>query len=316
MHDDDVDMEPRRRLPTNPTPTEQPNSTSSLNTPRTIRPLPTRQPKSAETESARGRPSISNPMTAAQSSSTSPHFSGNAGPQRMGQPVNRATDNALDFSFSPTTRQQASAFSANSPMPTPAKAKQSRSGRVKNDSFDFDLLDEVDSDENARPKSKNKGKGRAVDEQKKALVDGDSSDYGMDDDNTFADSAFLESLDRVEKQAMEGRQRSSIPPNSTVNYSQGSSISKTANPTPASDVIEIEDESDGDKENDFVPMRHVRQRREEHSELTRGRSPTTSQRWGNSQTSNQKKGKGAVKSTNFNDVIDISDSDSEDKSLV
>lgn len=190
---------------------------------------------------------------------------------------------------------------------------------MKRESFDFDLLDEINSDENAPPKWNNKGKGRAVDHQqeqkkKKALVDGDSSDYGMDDDdNTFADSAFLETLDRVEKQAMgKGGQKSSsstFPPKSTVNHSQASSISKTANPR--SDVIEIDDESDGDKENDFVPMRHVRQRREEHSEseLTRGRSPTTSQRWENSQTSNQKKGRAAVRSTNFNDVIDISDSD-------
>lgn len=246
LHDDDIDMEPRRKRPTSNSLVD-----STPSNPRSIKSLPNRLRKSGEISEMDKKPE------------------------------------------------------AESIPPGPGQRVQNPPTREKRASFDFDLLTEVDDTENAPPRpSKHKGKGRAMDQhstQKRHLPDGYSSDYGIDEENMFEDDGFWEVLDRVEKEALEDGERSNTQSKSKVD-SDGDSYSKrrsTALPTPvasANDVIELDDDSDEDanKENAFVPMRHVRRKTEE---LVRGRSPTSHKR----QSSSQKKKKA--------DVIDISDSD-------
>jgi hypothetical protein len=172
---------------------------------------------------------------------------------------------------------------------------QKSSRRDKRASFDFDLLAVGDS-ETAQPTSKYKGKGRAVDHspKKRHPPDGYSSDYGIDEENMFEDDGFWEVLDRVEKEALEDGERPNTQSisNDGDDYAQGLSTKSAG----GNDVIELDDsDEDANKENAFVPMRHVRRKTEV---LSRGRSPTASQNKG------QRRTKKAPR-----EVIDISDSD-------
>lgn len=253
LHDDDIDMEPRRKRPTSNSLAEPTIATSS--NPRSIKSLPNRLRKSGEISE-------------------------------------RERDKKSETESIP-----------------PGQRVQNSPTRERQGSFDFDLITEADDIENMpqRP-SQHKGKGRAIEQhspQKRHPPDGYSSDYGIDEENMFEDDGFWEVLDRVEKEALEDGERSNTQSKSKVD-SDGSQKPSTAQPTPsvasANDVIELDDDSDEDanKENAFVPMRHVRRKTEE---LVRGRSPTASQN--KRQPSRNKK---ATVITPC-DVIDISDSD-------
>lgn len=197
-----------------------------------------------------------------------------------------------------------SAFPSARPLPS----------HEKRDSFDFDLLNQIDTDENMPPprQSTYKGKERSLE---KRILNDDSSDYGMDDENDFVDANFLASLDKVEKDALEGKTFSDTQLSKFDGGKRESSRSPTLSLEHATssfavkkEIIEIDDDSeeDPDKENAFVPMRHVRRRTEDHREIPRGRSPATSPKWVVSQVSTQRKAKGRVAPDN---VIAISDSD-------
>jgi hypothetical protein len=184
----------------------------------------------------------------------------------------------------------------------------------KRDSFDFDFLDQIDTDENmpSPRQSTYKGKERSLE---KRILNDDGSDYGMDDENDFVDANFLASLDKVEKDALEGKTFSDTQLSKFDGGKEESSPSPTLSSEHATssfavkkEIIEIDDDSeeDPDKENAFVPMRHVRRRTEDHREIPRGRSPATSPKWVVSQVSTQRKAKGRVAPDN---VIAISDSD-------
>jgi hypothetical protein len=115
-------------------------------------------------------------------------------------------------------------------------------------------------------------------------------------------------LDRVEKKALEDDERPDTQSKSNVDSGDGYPQSLSTGPaTPSlasgNHFIELDDsDEDANKENAFVPMRHVRRKTED---LVRGRSPTASQN--KRQQSNQKKKKATV--TTPCEVIDISDSD-------
>ncbi len=188
------------------------------------------------------------------------------------------------------------------------------SSHEKRNSFDFDLLDQVDTDENMPPPKHPTYKGKERSPEKRTLND-DSSDYGMDDENDFVDANFLATLDKVEKDALEGKTFSDTQLSKLDGGKRESSRSPTLSLEHAAssfavknEVIEIDDDSeeDPDKENAFVPMRHVRRRTEDHREFPRGRSPATSPKWVASQVSTQRKAKARVAP---DDVIAISDSD-------
>ncbi|KAF9525640.1 hypothetical protein CPB83DRAFT_795942, partial [Crepidotus variabilis] len=272
-HDDDIDMEPRRRLPTKSS-ANQITLAPSTDEPRPVKPLPARQPRSSVDSSTGAIDTKSSP---------SYYFNGGASSSRPAENVG--------LSVAPTTRQQ----SLNLPSPAPFSS-------AKNGSFDFDLLDEFEHDENAPPKtsSSDKGKGRAISAptanhmRPPTPVNDASSDYGMDDD-AFLDPNFLENLDKIEKEAMEKVSKSKASAEQAS--SKPSSSSKTA------EVIELDSSEDEDKENTFVPMRHVRQRTEDKiaAGSLRGRSPPASVR--------QSQKKKVVTAINLDDVIDLSDSD-------
>jgi hypothetical protein len=253
-------MEPRRKRPSNVSLAEQSVATPS-NSIRSIKPLPTRPRKSGELSRNAEVPLKAYPGVPTP------------GPNRHS---NEVSVEVID--------------SASPPEPEQRIRRTPR--RDRRESFDFDLLNEVDDNENAPPRSSNdKGKGRAVDQHSPHLLDG-SSDYEIDEEDMFADDNFWEVLDRVEKEALDGELSNTQPKSKGV----GSNTLPTSSLASVHDVIELDNDSDeADKENAFVPMRHVRRRKED---LARGRSPVR-----------QPTGKNKAGVIDFSNVIDISDSD-------
>ena len=289
LHDDDVDMEPRRKRPTSISLDEQNNATSS--NPRSMKSLPNRLRKSGEMSENDHK------ADANLEGSTSSHLKTISG---RSMPFRDTSVISVGDSTFTSTRME---------FVPPQPERQNSSGRDKWASFDFDLLTELDDSENAPPKpSQYKGKGRAMypySPLKHHPPDGHSSDYGIDEENMFEDDGFWEVLDRVEKEALKDGERPNTQSISYVGdgYSQRLSTGP-ATPSLASgnDVIELEDsDEDANKENAFVPMRHVRRKTEE---LSRGRSPTTA-----SQNKRQLSSQRRKKVTTPCEVIDISDSD-------
>lgn len=280
LHDDDIDMEPRRRLPATSFSNEHHDPVS--NDSRPIKPLPSHQLKQITKLTER---------------------------DHRGSHCNAKQPKVMNQSIAQRRHSKGTAASSAFPSGQPLRNREKRS------SLDFDLLDQVDNDENMpqRP-STSKGKKRVIyPSDGKRIPSDDSSDYGMDDENDFADASFLATLDKVERDALRGKASSSTQLISKIDGgNRGSCSSQTFSPTERpissfaarSQVIEIDDE-DPDKENAFVPMRHVRRRTEDYKESPRGRSPT-SQKWIASQDSTQKNVKPTVASDN---VIDISDSE-------
>ena len=283
-HDDDIDMEPRRKEPTNISVGEQ-HIDMSIN-PRSIKPLPGRRRKSGKISGSENTEIVK------------------LGTSHLEITSGRSRPNPDKVVIS--VEDVRDSMEPKPPEPPEPEQHVQNSLRNRRGSFDFELLSEVDDHENAPP-SKSKSKGRVLDSssQKGPPPDAISSDYGLDDANMFADDDFWEVLDRVEKEALEDGERLCTHSKSNhdgdeCGYSQTLS---TAVPTSslAHDVIELQTDSDeeADKENTFVPMRHVRRKTEN---AFRGRSLTTSQ------DRDQSKTKGSVV-VNPCDVIDISDSD-------
>lgn len=258
LHDDDIDMEPRRKRPSNVSVSDQPLAVPS--NPRSVIPLPTRIRQVPE--GSGGGPS----------SITGPGRKRNTGVISVDPKTPAGTKNCVPNSL----------------------------GRDRRTSLDFDLLAEEDDDENIPPRPlREKGKERALD-QKPDPRDGNISDYGIEEENMFGDERFWEVLDRVEREALEDERSN----NQKVEEDDDTHPEWLSNEQPIPslklDVLELDDsDEDANKENNFVPMRHVRRRTED---LSRGRSPAASQN--TRQPSSQKK-----VFINPHDVIDISDSD-------
>ncbi|CAA7266958.1 unnamed protein product [Cyclocybe aegerita] len=342
QHDDDVNIEPRRRIPTNSS--LNPGSTSSSTENKQARPMaplpsrvgrPSLESQNGEEDrrpSAAERATLVHAGTKKATNTISSYFNnGNTTASssralrsgQLGLTINKAVEE-LDFNFVPTTRQLMRTFSSPSPSPSPeSKAAQDK----KDASFDFDLLDEVDQENEPPPAqpSNYKGKGRANPlpstsqsqaEPKAFVVDSDSDDYGMmDDGDIYEDAEFLENLNEVEQKAL-GR-TSAAPPSSTFSVprsgqaSTGSSTlasSRTpSSPMRTGEVIEIDDSDEeifaDDKENEPVATRHVRRRMEENESIFRSRATFGSQ----APALSQKTGRPIVLATSLSDVIDLSD---------
>ncbi|KAF8150793.1 hypothetical protein B0H34DRAFT_152469 [Crassisporium funariophilum] len=243
-HNDDMDMEPRRRrVPPTPALTNVASTSTAVgvsNQTRRISGLPkhhTRTSNGSNHLSEESRTPAAERATlthvASKQSTNSSYFnssnSGNSTAVGSGSTARRRDYDInmdvekFDFNFLPTTRQLSRTFSSPSPFPSP-----SQPAKVGDDSFDFDLLNDVYPDENLPPPpaqqppaSRDKGKGRVgpslystpIVPQKSSSESADggpaddesSDDYGMmDDENDFADAEFLKKLDRVEMEALGG----------------------------------------------------------------------------------------------------------------
>ncbi|KDR78871.1 hypothetical protein GALMADRAFT_137857 [Galerina marginata CBS 339.88] len=243
QHNDDVDMEPRRRLPATSYlhNVPEPSGSKEARNDRPVIGLPSRHTRTStggasdknEEAEGNGRATFAERATltfaGSQKKGTSSYFNGNAAASGSGSSrrpkddINTAVEN-LDFNFEPTGGQMRRTFLHSSPAGSPTQA----------DPFDFDFLDEV-GQENKRPPPQaaiNKGKGRADVsmggsslQPPHRIGDDASSDYGMDDDKDFANPNFLEDLDKLEKAALQ----TAHPPSSgsgsgSVSGSHGSSL--------------------------------------------------------------------------------------------
>ncbi|KAF8907305.1 hypothetical protein CPB84DRAFT_300216 [Gymnopilus junonius] len=313
QHEDDVEMEPRRRLPANSSLNDAPVASSSKEKKqdRPIIGLPSRHPRtstgsvSEQSDEAKGKNTKNVPAAeratlvyagSHSKSTTSPYFGNRATASWSKSPKSQN----LDFNFEPTSGQARRTLPATS---TERPAEQS---------FDFDFLDEMDQ-ENHAPQI-DKGKRRADDE------DG-SSDYGMNDSNDFADPSFLEDLDKVEKAALSSG--GSIPSSHfSSDPSHGAAISLLAKSSPSSaqvppsEIIEIGDSDDemlgnDDKENKPVAARHVRRRTEDNENpfLTNSNSRPSTPSSQSRLPMSQKTGKPVILAKKPSDIIDLSDSD-------
>jgi len=277
QHNDDIEMEPRRRLP----------EASSLNSASTtgggdrqsrpIAGLPSRLGKTST-----GGPNDLSDAEPSSLSTSSPYFRGNSEASNfIGKKSVNAPVQQLDFNFESTWRQ------VQPTLPSPPYDPP-------NVSFDFDFFDDLDQ-ENQPPLPDDKGKGRQI-SAPMVIDDLGSDEYDMDDENDFADPMFLENIDKLEKAALQ-RGTSVIstnnPPSGSVSILGGSTTSDVSLRTSAriitggssvkartaplatmeDDVIEIDDSGDEileaeDKENAPVPTRHIRRKIEtkEHSQ--------------------------------------------------
>ncbi|KAF8183962.1 hypothetical protein BJ912DRAFT_975749 [Pholiota molesta] len=295
-HDDDIEMEPRRRLPAASSLNNHPIASTSTNAPQTrpIIALPSRHTRTSlasnindETEMeivTNNTSTLGSAELHKITASKSAYFDASAGSNsRTASSSKQAND--LDFTFAVTS--------------------QTQHAGAKDASFDFDFLDELD-DENLPPRV---DKGKAPEH-----------DYGMDDID-FGDADFWDNVDKViEKAVADGDAPMAPvhhPPSSASASASGSGVSSsyvrldkkmTAGksdrssapaPTQALDVIEINDSDEDmyeaeDKENQPVPTRRVRQRMDVNRE-----GPALSQRTG----------RPVILAKSPEDVIDLSDSD-------
>lgn len=327
QHDDDIKMEPRRRIPANSSLNHDTSSASDKNLShnRPIAVLPSRQTRTSAGGASDDGDDVQmqrRPPTAEQATlvfagsqsknTTSAYFNGNAiasgssTTRLRSQEINTAVDE-LDFNFEPTGRQLSRI------LPSPDYFNDE-------DPFDFDLLDEMDQ-ENQPPVSTDKGKGRqdpsSVPKASTTVHDDASSDdYGMDDLDDL-DPSFLEECDKIEKSVIT-KTGSAHPSSSTTVSSIPTTNSSIYVPPPPNavrssgiprivDVIEIDDSDDeifeaDDKENAPVATRHVRRRTDPDTQ------PSQSQNHG-SQNTRKKTGQPVVLATNPDDIIDLSDSD-------
>ena len=338
--DDDVNLEPRRRIPNRSVLRAIPDPSSSKE--RKIVPLPTRHSRMGSDQEESRRLTMAERATlihagTSQSNSATPSCFSSGATAGSGHTlrssafeVNKVVEH-LDFNMKPTGRQ----LSRTLPSPSPEPPANNQHTRLEPSPFDFNFLD--GADENQRPgiqpsKNNDKGKGpMQVDHPTKNPVHrgGDSSDeYGfMDDENDFADANFLGDLDRVEKAALEASYSSgSVPRSSSMSGSAGVSSSLassyvmvdngkgTTKPTgepsmQVSDVIEIDDSDEemlepDDKENQPVPTRHVRRRTEDGIAGPAFSLPSAQPQ---SQRTSQKSKRPVVLATNPEDIIDLSD---------
>ena len=318
-HTDDVNMEPRRRIPTG---ARHPDNTSlpeiveftwDKKEERPVAALPSRVGRTsigshAHDEQAMGtRPTYAQRSTLAFAGSKSvkpvseSRYFGNAGPAPKSSALSKAErdrsimaalqEDSLDFTLTPTPRQLVRTIPV-SPAP-PQKES--------NGSFDFDLLDEFGADENQPPPPR-VDKGKAPDRHQPLFLPdtppakaqeffADSDDYAMDDD--FPPDFRWDDVDQVEKAA------APVPGSSNIGRHRSPS-SKGHSSHTVIDVIEIDDSDEEmvDKENQPVPARHVRQR------MTDVRS-----NFGSTPMLSQRTGKPVVQALNPDDVIDLSDSE-------
>ncbi|KAH9481602.1 RecQ-mediated genome instability protein 1 [Psilocybe cubensis] len=320
QHDDDIEMEPRRRIPVDSSLNRVPNQVGSDNSSRdrAIAALPSRQNWTkadcdAQTNRITPRAERATLVFAGSQSSkstTSEYFNGNSVAsgsniaKLRSQEINNTVQN-LDFNLEPTGRQLSHT------LPSPDYFSDV-------DQFDFDLLDDVDR-ENQQPISTNKemeSHGPSSVPQDRDIQDASSDDYGMDD-LTAIDTSFLEACDKIEKDAITktGFAHPSSSTNVPFNSNPCTSLVSPPLSTVASsggasrivDVIEINDSDEDvleadDKENAPVATRHVRRRTDTNSRPSRSQSHR-------SQNTLKKPGQPIVLATNPDDIIDISDSD-------
>ena len=316
QHEDDIEMEPRRRLPVNSSLNNAPvaGSSKEKKQDRPIAGLPSRHPRtSTGSTSDQSESKTVRKVSAAERATlvyagsqaqtvTSPYFERSAA----------SGSSKLDFHLDPTGRQ------AKQTLPDPGPSSHPGD-------FDFELFDDMDQ-ENAPPAKIDKGKGRADASNSSsktlssALGDDNSSDYGMDDSNDFADPAFLEDLAKVEKAALSsgGSVPSSHVSSDPVQAPIGALPARSSPASvkaPPSEVIEIDDSDDemlgnDDKENEPVATRHVRRRTEdaENPFLSSPGQPSTilSQK---RMPMSQKTGKPVILAKKQSDIIDLSESD-------
>ena len=329
--DDDINLEPRRRIPNRSVLRAIPDPSSSGE--RKIVPLPTRHSRmSGDNQEDVRKPSVAERATllyagASQSNSATSSCLGSGSGHTLRSSafeVNKVVEH-LDFNMKPTGRQ----LSRTLPSPSPEPPATNQHTRLEPSPFDFDFFDEAGGNQRPGiqpPKNNDKGKGpMQIDHSTKNPVHrgGDSSDeYGfMDDENDFANASFLGDLDRVEKAALEASYSSvSVPRSSSMSGSGAASSSlassyimvdkgkgttkSTGEPaTQASDVIEIDDSDEemleaDDKENKPVPTRHVRRRTEDG---------IAGPAFPSQQRTSQKSKRPVVLASNPEDIIDLSD---------
>lgn len=227
-HTDDVNMEPRRRVPAgagHPDNTSLPEIvefTWDGKEERPIAALPSRLGRTgigshAHDEQAMDmRPTYAqrSTLTFAGSKNVKPasesRYFGNAGPVPKSSALSKAErdrsimaalqEDSLDFTLTPTPRQLVRTIPASPPAPLQKES---------NGSFDFDLLDEFGADENQPPPPR-VDKGKAPDRHQPLFLpdtppakaqefSADSDDYAMDDD--FPPDFRWDDVDEVEKAA-------------------------------------------------------------------------------------------------------------------
>ncbi|KAF9560485.1 hypothetical protein CPC08DRAFT_636483 [Agrocybe pediades] len=283
-HADDIEMEPRRRVP----------ASSSLNSAtlsshpgnnqnRPIVGLPSRVGTSNDFNGNEGdqkrlipRAERATLIGAASLSTTSSYFNGNTKPSGSNSSANVTVQN-LDFNFVPTLGQLRRTL----PSPPPPVDQ----------SFDFNLFDDIDQENQPPSMVVDKGKGRVEDVETNtfphAAENASSDEYDLGDDD-FANATYIEDIDKVEKAALQRGASVGVANNlpssgsTTVWGTNNTSSQSTAHivssstaikpttkgrpaPPVVADVIEIDDSDDEmlgaeDKENAPVPTRHIRRK--------------------------------------------------------
>ncbi|KAF9485165.1 hypothetical protein BDN70DRAFT_796385 [Pholiota conissans] len=324
-HNDDVDIEPRRRIPANSS-LNNPPSTASVDPhqPRPIIGLPSRHTRASLASNDNDDIVEIDKATAISQNNKitkSAYFDENTGSSsKMASSSKQMQD--FDFTFTSTIRQSARTL----PSPSPELSLEPKHPGPK-DEFDFDFLDELGANENQPPSYVNKGKAPEHGAQSTGSshppannFDPGSDDYGMDDIG-FVDADFWDRVDQVVEKANAERSNSlpvNHPPSSASASGSGTSSSYvkvdkqptkkstqsrgTPNPPPPTrilGVIEIDDSDEemgeaDDKENQPVPTRHVRQRMDNSRQ-----TPALSQRTG----------RPVVLASKPEDVINLTDSD-------
>lgn len=337
-HDDDIEMEPRRRLPAASSLNNHPVASTSTNAPQTrpIIGLPSRHTRTslASNINDEAQMEIVTTNTSTLSSAElhkniaakSAYFDASAGPNpKTASSSKQAKD--LDFTFAVTSRQLA----PNLPSPSPELYLETQRSGAKDASFDFDFLDELD-DENLPPRI-DKGKAPERPNQPITSISHDtapkaqtteeepgSDDYGMDDID-FGDADFWDNVDKViEKAVADGDAPMAPvhnPPSSASASASGSGTSSSyvmfdkkmtvgksdrssaPAPTQILDVIEINDSDEDMYEAEDKENQPVPTRHVRQRMGDNREGPALSQRTG----------RPVILAKNPEDVIDLSDSD-------
>jgi hypothetical protein len=337
-HDDDIEMEPRRRLPAASSLNNHPIASTSTNAPQTrpIIGLPSRHTRTSlasnindETQMeivTNNTSTLGSAELHKNTASKSAYFDASAGSNsRTASSSKQAND--LDFTFAVTSRQLA----PNLPSPSPELFSETQHAGAKDASFDFDFLDELD-DENLPPRV-DKGKAPERPNQPTTSITHDimppahtaagdpgSDDYGMDDID-FGDADFWDNVDKViEKAVADGDAPMAPvhhPPSSASASASGSGVSSsyvrldkkmTAGksdrssapaPTQVLDVIEINDSDEDMYEAEDKENQPVPTRRVRQRMDVNREGPALSQRTG----------RPVILAKSPEDVIDLSDSD-------
>lgn len=342
QHDDDINMEPRRRLPAGSSVAQTSPRSAAIEDKgaRPIHNLPSRSSAINHSASQSSKTSTTSSYfnTKTTNSGATSSKSGRSKEER-----DKAIALALQsIDCPPTTRQL---------VPSTASSSQ-RSATLVNDaphdhedqrdpSFDFDLLDQFENDENEPPASSSslaKGKGssslqpafESASTKNVCEERGGSPDYFMSDDDRL-DPAVWDKLDEMETAGSGMPQNTAKTPDPSHNGAAAggtgpsSGVRRAGALSKQRSVIEIEDSDEDkgeemleadDKENEPVQARSVRRRVDRDVDEVEILGPPVpmsqrigSQRTASQRTASQRTGRPAARSQNPVDVISLSDSD-------